>query len=224
MIGNPLSLRRCSQAGMSLVEIAIVLGIIGLMTGGIWALAAAVTGQQKIAQAAGEVNEVVSGAQAYSPALVGIPNFAGGYVDLTNVFGAQNVIPPAIQRSGGCGANVCADGPWGQLGDANGSFRVCPWSLNVSTACSAAALAGATFTPQVIAVEFTNLNAGACVGLVSRLSGPQGSNGLLDVSVNGYDMLIKGTAVHPVPIAVLNVNCTAASKVDFVYRLTQPTN
>ena len=211
--------------GFTLTEMAIVIGVVGIMVGGIWTAMSGVMQYHHIAEAAGDVAEVVPNVRSYFAVQTGMMNKK--YTTVTQLLAQQQVIPPHMLRDQSCltNGNCIADGPWGTNGgDANGTFRVCEWTMGTSTACSAAQLTG-TLTPQFFGIEFTGLSAGACFGLVQRVASADGPDGLVDVSINGFSMVINNQAVQHIDGAILNTQCGAVTPatVDFVYRLTAAT-
>ena len=218
-----LSHHRSSQ-GFSLTEVAIVLGVIGMIMGGIWVALSAGTEYYHREQAAEQIGIVVNNVRSLYAARMGT-NL--GYRNFTNQMLSKQVLPSYMQQATGCRAGFqCADNPWGSnSNNAGGTFRVCAWTMGAAPAMAACPALNLATPTQFFAVELTHLSIGSCIALVGHVSSSSGSSGLINVVINGAALVEAGVSVRPVPTAALNANCTLAANanvVDFVYQLTTP--
>lgn len=235
--------------GFSIVELAIVLGVIGTIIGGIWTYANIAYENIRREQAFESVVASVSNVRAYYQAQGSMQ--ALGTKNEVPFLIQQNIIPNNMQRIAATAAQCqntvtnglfsCADTPWGQtvggVQDNFGTFRVCDWLLGVNPVTAAngggCALAVSATVPtpqtQFFGVQLRGLPIGACIQLAGRVSSASGPSGLYDVvfvSAAGVVTSIKGLgdSVAPVPTADLNKYCTSGTGniVNFVYTLRAP--
>ena len=104
---------KCKEPkGFTLTELAIVLGIIGLILGAIWTAAAKVYQNQRVGKAVNEVLSVVGSVRAM---YAGRGSFGTANGDITQ-FGVNAGWYPAdmLQSGGACrtGVSPCPDSPW----------------------------------------------------------------------------------------------------------------
>ncbi len=222
---RPSTFRRNSRA-LSLMELALSIGVGGAV------LAVAVNSLSPVQnynsqhQVAADVVMVVNNVRSYYNGQPGMPN--SPFTTLTAQLITNQAIPPFMQRPGGVCPSlaVCADGPWGGGNPINnaGTFRVCPWLMGTSTACSGAAIATSLNFLTMFAIEVTNLAQSDCAVTVGDVSAPSGGpTGLLDVVINGHSLVAAGDPIQPVASAGRAFcNTTTSNIVDFVYRLTPP--
>ncbi|HEU0117108.1 MAG TPA: type 4 pilus major pilin [Alphaproteobacteria bacterium] len=210
-----------SQSGFSLLEMAIVLTVIGVVLGGIWVLAVYAWERTRQERVAEEITSTVRNTRAY---YAGQASVSGSFTTLAATLGAANVFPGDMLRINSCtnGSNLCYDHPWsGAAGNvATGSFSVCPWSPGAGVfACSAGP------TPY-FAVELRSVPSASCMNLVARNSGSNAPSGLIDVIINGTTSMAATGHAFPVRASDSSASCTAAAAVtvDFVYGVANPTN
>lgn len=183
--------------GFTLTEIAIVLGIIGLILGAIWVAASAVFGNQRLAKANTEILQVVQGSRTlYNTAsTTGESNGTSLTEALINAG-----FFPSDMVSGTTGLT-----PWG------GSTRLNIYSQTASV------------TGDAILVEFSNLSTAACVGLLTGLTGAGRDAGLWNAYANSASKasasLTTGTS-FPVTLTTANTSCSTSSAfVGFLFKL-----
>lgn len=223
--------------GYSLVELAIVLGIVGTIAGLIWGYANTAYEKVRRQQMLQEVRTVVENIRGSFTGQMGIPNL--GVSGMVPFLVQNHAIPQEMVRTPylpSCtnNGNICADTPWGMAnagGNAAplGTFRVCDWVLG-QISCFTNATPG---TSQAFALIIVNLPIGACMQLAEKISGPDGPPGLADVNINGCNILASTGCVSPptpsFPIAskdLVNL-CTlpnSTNSLRFVYRLRLPQN
>ena len=217
-----------ARRGFNLTEMAIVLGVISIIIGGIWAAAGAVGKDVKQEQFSEQLFNMVKNIRgAYMgkatvedtrvavvmPKLAQMKVFAG---DSTRVVGGVTVV----------------DTPFGQLpnpisaGSAYDSIYVCGWKTATAQAQTNCEFTGAG-TPNVplLAVEVLLPSGDTCIKAVMRNSSPATAPGLIDVVINGNKIANLGNPL-PVPAALARQFCVPkaagsdAVVVDFLYRIT----
>jgi prepilin-type N-terminal cleavage/methylation domain-containing protein len=189
-----------SRHGFSLMELAIVLGIMGLIIGSIWALGSQAWESAHREQLKEAINTTVSNIRDSFIGQAGLQ--ALGVSCMSSQFILHGIIPPDLKRSSakGCGnpAGLCADTPWGPADPVGpspaGTFRACDWDLTFSTcqnpppgtACPPVI---PPKTSQVFAVVIRGLNAAQCIDTAVNASGPSGSPGLMEVNINDCNII-----------------------------------
>lgn len=188
--------RRRGEAGFNLVEAAIVLGIVGLIIGGIWAAAAAVyenwragKGNQQLLQIVQNVRSLYANQGTFGTPSVLQLNQAG-------------VFPMEMRRSGSSVVDSLLDHPWSTGGAAGGC---------AGTVCVAAGASG-----QEFGVTFGGLPREACINMITRSSQQTGQIGLLQVG--GIDLRNATTAVDVASAAAQCPNA-AANNITWTFRL-----
>jgi type II secretory pathway pseudopilin PulG len=197
-----------SRAGFSLVEFAVVMGIIGLIVGAIWAYSTNAWENTRYEQAMEAVNDIVTNVRGFYIGQQGVPKSGGDA--LTQTLIGQGTIPSSLLRHGDpctlgtLALKICADNPWGltdPAGAAKGTLAVCDWTLGAQLNCSNPAAAGVA---QMFAVELRGLNMARCLQLAQRISIATLPAGYVGMSVNGLPVL------GPVPMATANAKCVDA--------------
>ncbi|MGB4967399.1 MAG: type II secretion system protein [Candidatus Saccharimonadales bacterium] len=90
------------RRGFSLIEAAIVLGVVGMVIGGIWVAANAVIRKQRINEAAAVILQIVQGARGLLPLAVYPDVNYANTPGITETLKATGIIPyPLIKADGG---------------------------------------------------------------------------------------------------------------------------
>lgn len=227
-----------ARRGLSLVEIAIVLGIMGVVTSGIWAMVIQGWEQARREQAEEALMGIVRDTRSYYSGQPGIPQNAT-YKTVTDALLRSHAIPGNLLRNPDCRAtnsSCIADTPWGSYeGNAvtyDGTLRVCGWDLgNVQDPCYYGK--PNTTTSQFFGVTFLGLKLGSCIALASKVaSGLGGPTGLIEVNINGCSISssvgCKANVDMSKLASTLNAECDKTkpnpAHVTFVYRMALPTN
>ena len=222
--------RSAPRRGFSLTEASIVLGIIGLVLGAIWAAIAAVEDNVKSNDAATQLSVTMDRARAYyagqnvTYAAVTAAKAAAGQGNLQIDPGA--VPPPVLSSDPPPTVNdfayytplILAAGVFPpDMLDAAGAKH--PWgvggSAQMALACGAACAAGNTV--QIVVRYAGLLTSDICSDLVLKNSQPD--VGLTKIMVNGS--LPNGSAALPVNAADVSVACSGAATytIDWYYNI-----
>jgi hypothetical protein len=221
----------------TLAELAIVLGVTGVILGSLWGLVTMAWDYGHREQTFEAVSVVVNNLRQYYGSRLSMDPTVT-QPNLMQPLAAANIVPGYLLRlpsaSAGCTntGSMCADTPFGYPsqttqtdGQATGSLVICNWAVG-QTKCDTNAASGNTFAVQLLDQTF-----GDCIALTSKISSTAGPSGLLDVSINGSNVIngrtLAGTGALPVAASDLNALCTpgsVANKIAFIYRLTAPAN
>ena len=220
------------SGGYSMVEIAIILGVISSVIGVLWIAASQAWEYTRREQVRETIATTVANARSYFGGQAGVPA-TWDFTGLTNQLLLANVIPSSLQRPTNCGSNLCADNPWGSFTsgapDPSGTFRVCNWaispsSVSTSSTCTSAAAGISPF----FGISLTSLYRKSCVALVETMSSATEPTGLVDININGTNMVSAPTqhAIQPVTDTDAANFCNAvadgSASVTFVYRVVAP--
>jgi prepilin-type N-terminal cleavage/methylation domain-containing protein len=230
------------KRGFTLTELVIVIGIIGVLVGAIFALVGPIYEKVHREQVAEGITTVVTNVRAL---YAGQPNITGTINVLIPQLASQTAISSTMIRTGAEPANgctivgppaLCADNPWGPTGGVGpvyplGSFGVCAWTSNIPALADAACINNPAGTVQFFAVELRGLKTENCTTLVPQISSPGGPPGLVDVVINGRSVLIAPAVTKSLPVTVEDArtlcqmaptSANAALTIDFIYRLQTP--
>jgi Tfp pilus assembly protein PilV len=209
--------------GFSLAEVAIVLGVIGVILGSLWVLVGQTMESMKQHHLAQDITAVVGNVRAAYANKVSIGGAAQNTWTIMTNLAAMKTIFPGDMTSG---AGGWPSSPWSSAAMGTpavfSTFNVCTWSTG-STKCFLDNSTPAAASP-LFAVEVENLTQASCIVAATRDSDLSMPAGLVDVYVNGASVgLGAATPVLPVQPAAAMAQCTlAANTVDFVYRLNPP--
>ncbi|MDR3449937.1 MAG: type 4 pilus major pilin [Alphaproteobacteria bacterium] len=202
MLIQKLSLSRAqphktsSSKGFTLTEIAIVLGIIGLILGAIWVAASKVYANQKVGKATTQMINVVQGIRSlYSTSSV---TGLADTTDMTFAICSASVFPSDTIPSTGCGTSAAPatiSNPW------NGATTIASTSVAV-------AATGDAFMIKMAGVPTTG-----CTALMTSLGGIGRDPGLIYLGVPAY--AVASATAFPVTLATATAaaQCTSAATV-----------
>ncbi len=196
----------CKRAGFSLLELAIVFAIIGIVLAALWGVVGMVRENIKREEAVAQMTAIVGKIRDYyAGRACASTNFGCPVIDtdLTNYLFRQSVLLPEQLRDR-VAVLLVADHPWGSVG-ANGVL-----------------LAGGGLIVRSVGdgrdsfqVELLGLKGSSCVALASALSSAGAPKGLTGMTINGGAGL--GLPVTPEAAAV---ECVAATnRINSVYSL-----
>ncbi|GEM_PF-830303 len=204
---RPFAARR----GLSLMEMAIVLGVCGIVLGGLWATVNMVMERVRREQAFEQITFIVRGVRNFYSGRESIQYTTNG-IDasvnpLTEYLIRNGIIPGEMVRDRSA-SPVRADLPWGRLG-VNGN-------LIVNGGFQIQRMPGF----QSFRIILRGLKQESCVALATRLAN-SGPSGIVSVEYNN-----SGTAITVFPVSVTDArnNCNNAPeaigrRLDLVYKL-----
>lgn len=202
-----------AKRGFSLIEMAIVLGVLGIVLAGLWGLVSVAREHIKREDAFEQISIVVQNTRDFfkGRARVATPAGARTAAALTSYLIEQNVLLPEQIRDRSVGTgNFVADHPWGSAGASgaalpNGGLLISSDAVDHSGAYQ---------------VELRGLKLGSCVALVSRFSGASAPAGLLKIKINA-----NAERDPPVTAEIAGTECVAptgqGNTILLTYRLRQ---
>ncbi len=207
--------------GFSLVEFAIVLGVVGIVLGGIWSVAGMIRNnvrQEKFSETLysiiGNIRGNYMGKSSVDSTLVTteMPLLVG-----MNVFSGDTVHTVA-------GPVSVVDSPFGELvnpisaASPYNSLYVCGWTAKTSTGCD---FAGGTANVPLFAIEVLIPAGGDCINAVLKNSSATTLPGLVGVYINNVQKTLPISLTTALASCVAkNAGVSTAAVVDFVFRLT----
>lgn len=181
--------------GFNLIEMAIVLGVVGLVMGGVWTVVQKVQQTTHLRQASEQVIAINKNVRTYYQVRSCIPNG-----DQTGTLTAATVVPPVFPREMLAAGGVVH--PWNGGVTVSGANVGCDYQYTLT-------LAG--------------LPGGTCVELVPQLTGAsEPSRGLISAAINGVPLAAlppNPTAIAGTAAGQCNENATAVVALTYKLRL-----
>ncbi len=202
--------KRRQRRGFSLLEMAIVLGIIGVVLASLWGVISIVHETIKRDEATRQIEMAVQNVRAFylGKGTVATPAGSGTFSNLTDYLLRQGVLPQDMIRDRAA-TTLRADNSWGSGGPSgsigDGTFAVD--NTDVATSYDR------------FRIELRGLSFSACVALLSRLSGESGPKGLLYVEVNGTTEDEMPVSAEEAADLCEKSPSGTENKVGFIYRL-----
>lgn len=205
--------RTSSLLGFSLLELALVLGIMGLVLGTLWGAVAMVQERVKRHQLQEQMMFMINNVRNYYAAKDRIEDDVGNltYPEVTDYLLRRHVLLPEQIRNRAAAAPWLADTPWGASAAdgsllANGGIQVGGYDRN-----------GAADPENFFTIRLSGLSYANCLELVAALSANTTQDRLDAVIVNGT------VHIPPVPVNFAATSCVVpagvANRVDLVYFL-----
>ena len=169
------------RLGFTLIELAIVLGILGALTGTIFATANSVQRQNMVNQASDELAEAALGIRGYYTGIPVPTGLAACPPDFTTLI--TNKVYPKEMLATGAVNN--------------------PWNINSTTDTVKAAICKGAATEFVI--RYIGISREACADMLVRNSLPGHDTGLIEVDV------ADGTVASPTPAMIGKVSAVATA-------------
>lgn len=186
-----------SNLAFSLVESAIVLGVVGLVLGAVWVTATNIMETWRVNRAAEEVLIIARNVQGFLGKATADAIANGTQVSIENAALNAGLIPADLIK--------------------NGSI-VDPWGRDVSLGLSGGAWGG------IISIRFASLNKAACIQVVNRVvngrtNAETKALGLDNVSFNSANYK------YTFPLALSSIPCTEPTpRVEFQFVVNQVNN
>lgn len=202
-----LASRQHAKRGFTLTEIAIVLGIVGLILGAIWVAASAVYNNLRVSRATTELLDIAQNVRAM-------------YATSSTVDSGSNMTVSGAQSAGGLTYVQAGTFPSDMI--SSGTTIQNPWGGGVAIEAETANVANDAF-----AVEFDKVPQNACIALVTSNTGGGRDTGLFFVGAGSAGSLSLAAGSTPTastfPMAASYASgtlCTAASNnVAFMFKL-----
>ena len=189
--------RQARNKGFTLTEIAIVLGIVGLILGAIWVAASSVYANQKAAKTNTSILTVVQAVRSLYSTSSTLGDAAG--TDETGAFINAGVFPSDLIS----GANVYT--PWGS------TTSIMVTSQKIST------------DGDAFMVELNKIPTAGCINLITSITGSGRDPGLLYANATtaakgaATVTLTSGSLALPVTASAANAACAAAAAVSIQF-------
>ncbi len=198
------------KSGFTLTEIAIVLGIVGLVLGAIWVAAAAVYNNMRLSKATTELLQISQGVRALYSTATTTGDAAG--TDETQNFCKASIFPTDMVASPCAAAAPFAKDPW------NGTVTVTSQTFTAGNPGDA------------FGVEMGSLPQGACIQMLTSNTGTGRDSGLFYANASAaakgassYGVAGAGTLAFPVTALLAAGACTvtaaAGNFVQFIFQL-----
>lgn len=167
---------RCKTTrGFSLTELAIVLGVMGIVIGALWGVVGIVRENMKRQEISSQVSVVVNKVRDFYISRTRVVNLANlpTYDAVTDYLIRENIIPSEMVRDRTAAGLLRADHPWGAVGAdgvliANGGF----------------AIAGGGDPTDSFVIQLRGLGQASCIALSDKLTGANMPLGLERFTIN----------------------------------------
>jgi prepilin-type N-terminal cleavage/methylation domain-containing protein len=172
------------RRGFTLTEIAIVMGIMGVILGGIWGAASMVYANKKTSQALQEIIVIVSSVRGV---------FTSG-----QILGGAQQLSPMLINGGLVPSNMigsCTGTPWGATWGGTAGCALSPWNTQVLIATQTGWLPNDT--PNTFDVVIASLTNAQCASFAMQLIQQAAPNGLTYFSSDTTGGLAVTTATLP---------------------------
>ena len=178
-------------AGFSMLEMAMVLGIVGIVLGGVWAIAGAARSSAFATRLEQQTLAVVSSVRDYYAARP-LPTADG---DMTATFRAAEVFPEEM-----CPSNCISGGTTVVYNAYGGTTTVAIPDTGTSPI-------------NHMEIAFTNIQERGCIELASRLGARANETGLSQISID------TDLTSFPVPLSTLSSECDATNTLYLYFKI-----
>jgi len=199
------------QRGFSLIELAIALGVAGLIVGGIWAAAGAAYETHRVNQTVDQVRQIVENVRGRYATASQLPN--NFYDGFTQLVAAADLFPAETRLDPTRNPATCTVG--------NPCYFANPWSsdgvgarCNGGTICISAnqPFGGANILPLYnFTLMLRNLPQQACIKVGSALMNLSTDIGLVAVGTDTADNTPPANSTNVATVAWFNANCSGVN-------------
>lgn len=210
---------KTKRRGFTLMELAIVLAVMGAVTGGIWAASAAAYQHYKVSRGLEQLQQIVDNVRTHYNTASQLP--AQDFTTFTQTMAQADVFPAEIKLSPNVAPAACATcyfvNPWsaGSGGSVCGGGAVC-------LAASDGSMFGGAAARYSFVVVLRDLPQDACITFASKLTAIWDDIGLRALGMDVANVVVPGTvfAAPPNPTA-LAAACSgvALNHLYFMFRL-----
>ena len=166
--------RTSARRGFTLTEIAIVLGVIGAITAGIWMVAGAAYQNQKVEKAQQQIMKIAHTVRSMymTHGTIAAADYTGNFISMGNIFPSDMVVGTTTVN------------PWGTVSNEPNESKgngVTVESATNSWACGGAGTSGFT-------IVYWQIPSSACAGILMSLAGPAAlANGINCIYSDGFN-------------------------------------
>jgi len=205
------------EAAFSLMEFTVVLGVIGLILGLLWAFVSVAWDMARREIMVENVSTVVTNIRSTYGGQTGMSTQST--TALVPALFANGTIPYSMQRPPASNCtnlhNLCADTPWENNGDPNGTFQICSWAYGTQSPLDCNPTAPAGSSSQFFGIELKGLSQDNCIKLAAQITGSTTIRGIAGSYINATS--------YPPPILVQTAKAVCGSgytnNLIFVYSL-----
>jgi prepilin-type N-terminal cleavage/methylation domain-containing protein len=198
------------QAGFTLIEFALVLGVFGLVSGAVWVAAGNAQDARKINESIDQIRLIVENIRDRYNTASQLPN--EGYAAFTQTIASADLVPAEMRLTLGLppancgGATPCA---FAHSWSSNGTGSIC----NGGTVCVSAvnAFSGVTTNRYAMTVLLRQLPGKACIAIGAALLNLGADLGLAAMGTDapvGMDAAAPTAQIAAPTIAWLTANCS----------------
>ena len=201
------------QAGITLIELALVLGVAGILGGGIWVAASGAYEGHRVNQTVDQIRQIAENIRGRYATASAIPQ--QDFSAFTQAQAALDLFPAETKLNPGVDPATCSVGtpclfanPWSSdTGGANCGGTYCVGSIG-----NLLVVVQGNATNSAFVVMLRDLPQGACIKLASRFIDIWDDVGVSGMGFNNGEAAIPGVAVQvPPTVAAIDANCAAGN-------------
>lgn len=205
---------RRSQAGITLIELALVLGVAGILVGGIWVAASGAYEAHRVNQTVDQIRQLTENIRGRYNVAATIPQ--QDFTTFTQTVAAADLFPAETRLNPGVDPATCSVGtpcyfvhPWSSTGAGStcGGGTYCVGSVgNLLVTMQ-------NNTNSAFVILLRNLPQAACIKLASRFIDIWDDIGITGIGFNNGDAATPGTPLPGAPptVATITANCAAGN-------------
>lgn len=208
--------------GMTMIELAVVLGVAGLLVGGVWVAASAANEAHRVNQTVEQIRQIVDNVRTRYTSVAVIPQLP--YTDLTQQVAAADGFPAETRLTLGVDPATCSLGtpcyfanPW----SSDGTGSVCTDGTYCLGSFGNLLVQMTGNTNSAFVLLLRNLPQQACIKIAARFIDIWDEVGITAIGFNNGDSAIPATRLQAPPtIGVITADCAAgnANSLYFAFR------
>ena len=201
------------QRGVTMIELAIVLGVAGILIGGIWVAASAAYDAQRVNQTVDQVRQIVENVRGRYTTAAQIPQQS--YTALTQTMASSDLFPAETWVApGGDPANCAAAAP---------CYFIHPWSSDgAGSVCGGGTYCVGSIGNLLVVMQgntnsafvllLRKLPQAACIHIAAKLVALWDEIGISAIGFNNGDAVIPATPLQAPPaLTTIEADCAAGN-------------